>query len=200
MAEVLNELDFRAIDEAIEGKRLAGSVKTNITSFVETKADWDEIPAEQPPKIDWAKINANKPTISSGGGFNWSHYQPEDEDAFFNFDDDLPDTTKKWDDGKIEKWIDDSYVSYKNSGNLLPDKDDLSYYRNTPARDPWWDDVGKTTTYDETTLDDLYNMTVELQTRVDTMSSNVDDLTDMVKSQYKTMMKMINAIYQRVNL
>ena len=195
MAEVLNVLDFRIIDEDIEAKRLAGAPKSNVVSFTETKAEWDDIPAEQPPKIDWAKINSNKPTISSGGGFDWSHYKPEDEDEFFNFDDTQ---SKAWDDGKVEKWIDDSYVSYK-----APD-DDLSYYRNTPKHS-WWDDVGKskpttTTYYDETTMDDLYNMIVELQTRVDTMSSNVDDLNDMVKSQYKTMMHMINAIYKRVNL
>lgn len=199
MAEVLNELDFRIIDEDIEAKRLAIAPKLNVVSFTETKADWDEIPAEQPPKIDWIKINSNKPTISSGGGFDWSRYKPDDEDEFFNFDDtaDVIDTDK-WKDGKVEQWIDDSYISYK-----APD-DDLSYYRNAPKQS-WWNDIGKskpdtTTYYDETSMDDLYNMIVELQTRVDTMSSNVDDLNDMIKSQYKTMMHMINAIYKRVNI
>jgi hypothetical protein len=181
MAEVLNELDFRSVDEAIEAKRLIGPATSNITSFVETKSDWDEIPAEQPPRIDWTKINSKTP--NAGGGFDWSRYKSEEDDDFFNFDDDPPDLVLN---NKSEKWIDEESLH-----------DDLSYYKNKPVRESWWDGINKNNV--ETSLDDLYNMIVEVQTRVDTMSNNVEDLTDMVKSQYKTMMNMINAIYKKIN-
>jgi len=198
MAEVLTEIDFQLIDEDIQAKKLAEDIKTNIETFIEEKAEWDEIPAEKPPIIDWAKINANKPGISNGSGFDWSRYKRDDEDDFFNSEIDLQDfeSNSKTDDN--EDYFVETYTSYNDIKKKSND-DDFSYYRNTSSKNHWWDEIGKNKTYDDNTLADIYNMIAELQTRVDTMSSNIDDLADMVKSQYKTMMAVINAIYKRVN-
>lgn len=208
MAEVVNTIDFALIDEDIEAKRLAEAVPKPVSKPNQSlgHAEWDDIPAEQPSRIDWSKFPTSlSHGATKGGGFDWSHYKPEDDDDFFkDIDDDDPlDAIGAVNNYKNSSW-DDDYLSYDKK---VSDVEDLTYYRNVPARDPWWETIGDTKKSDimnaekweETTLDDLYNMIVEVQTRVDTISSNLDDLTDTVKAQYAAMSKMINAIYARVN-
>lgn len=212
MAEVVNTIDFALIDENIEAKRLTEpltkpSVKQNPSIGI-GYSEWDDIPTEQPPRVDWNKFTASTSTVTKGGGFDWSHYKPEDDDDFFkDIDDDPLDAisaaTNIVNNYKNASW-DDDYMAYDNKTSS---SEGLTYYRNVPARDPWWEKIGDTKKSDipstgkweETTLDDLYNMIVEVQTRVDTISSNLDDLTDTVKARYANMNKLINAIYARVS-
>jgi hypothetical protein len=176
MAEIVTELDFRIIDEEIKSKISIEPVTSKIMSCVEIKSDWDEIPVEQPSIIDCVKFNSKTPIE---GGFDWSRYKSED--AFFDFDDDLLDLDDKNKKLDIEPLYDDG----------------LSYYKNKPTHEHMWGDINKNNV--ETSLDDLYNMILEVQARVDTINHNVADLSDMIKIQFINMMNKINAIYKKVN-
>jgi hypothetical protein len=197
MAEVVNELDFASIDNAINTKRKTVLSKLQQehealmqkpidppkpTPKPDVAADWDNIKAEQPPRqIDWAKAMTpatNYVVDAKSNGFDWSRYKSDEVDEFLTFDDDFDDIDEK-----------------------LPPI--VSTYRGNSHASQWWDDIDRksSTTASkkqdnwDVDVDDVYEILTEMRVRLDKVVSDVDDLTDTVKSQYSTMMKMIKSIH-----
>ena len=164
MSEILNELDFKVIDEAIEHKRLNITIPTVSHSVVGMISEWDNIPVEEPAAIFNSK-------------YNWSNYKPEDDKLKHDINKDL----ETWDADYELFNPDDTY------NNIWP-FDDLA------------EDVIKKDINPSIDLNDLYDMILALEIRLDKISLDMANLTDMVSSQYSSSMKMIKAIYNLINV
>lgn len=180
MADVENEdFNFEAIDEEIFQNRLKKLLikdEPSAKSLPLVVAEWDSLPTETPPKrIDMFKIGV--PTFN-----NWNKYTPIKADEYTDDDDYITN-----DDYEIPNLVSNLYNDNK--------KKEESWVTELDNLNTNWSPSNKT----DADYNDVYDSLYEIQMRVDKLADEMDDLTDLVKTQHSTMMKMIMAIYHKVN-